>query len=36
MAVLINFKICDNDKACSGMSACPNNVFSWMKKIRLY
>lgn len=29
MAVLINFKICDNDKACSGMSACPNNVFSW-------
>ena len=27
MAVLINFKICDNDKACSGMSACPNNVF---------
>lgn len=29
MAVLINFKICDNDKACSGMSVCPRNVFSW-------
>ena len=29
MSVLINFKICDNDKACSGMSACPHNVFSW-------
>jgi len=29
MAVLVNFKICDNDKACSGMSACPNGVFSW-------
>ena len=29
MSVLVNFKICDNDKACSGMSVCPNNVFSW-------
>lgn len=29
MAVLINFKICDNDKACSGMSVCPNGVFEW-------
>lgn len=29
MAVLINFKICDNDKACSGRSVCPNGVFSW-------
>ena len=29
MAVLVNFKICDNDKACSGMSACPMGVFSW-------
>jgi len=29
MAVLINFKICDNDKACSGMSVCPKKVFSW-------
>lgn len=29
MAVLVNFKICDNDKACSGMSVCPKGVFSW-------
>lgn len=29
MSVLVNFKICDNDKACSGMEACPNGVFSW-------
>jgi len=29
MPVLINFKICDNDKACSGMSVCPNGVFEW-------
>lgn len=29
MAVLINFKICDNDKACSGMAVCPVGVFSW-------
>lgn len=29
MAVLINFKICDNDKACNGMSVCPKGVFSW-------
>lgn len=29
MAVLINFKICDNDKACSGMNICPRKVFSW-------
>lgn len=29
MAVLINFKICDNDKACSGMAVCPTGVFSW-------
>ena len=29
MAVLINFKICDNDKACSGMSACPQGVLQW-------
>lgn len=32
MAVLVNFKICDNDKACSGMSACPNGVFKWDDK----
>lgn len=29
MAVLINFKICDNDKECSGMAVCPKGVFSW-------
>ncbi len=29
MSVLINFKICDNDKACSGMAVCPAGVFSW-------
>lgn len=29
MSVLINFKICDNDKACSGMAVCPKEVFSW-------
>lgn len=32
MAVLINFKICDNDKACSGMRVCPKGVFSWDDK----
>ncbi len=32
MAVLVNFKICDNDKACSGMAACPMGVFSWDDK----
>jgi len=29
MSVLVNFKICDNDKACSGMAVCPMGVFSW-------
>ena len=29
MPVLINFKICDNDKACNGMDICPQGVFSW-------
>ena len=32
MAVLINFKICDNDKACSGMAVCPRGVFCWNEK----
>ena len=32
MSVLINFKICDNDKACSGMAVCPKKVFSWNVK----
>lgn len=29
MAVLINFKICDNDRACSGKNICPRGVFGW-------
>lgn len=29
MSVLVNFKICDNDKACSGMAVCPMGVFTW-------
>lgn len=32
MAVLVNFKICDNDKACSGMAVCPKRCFSWGEK----
>ena len=34
MAVLVNFKICDNDIACSGMSVCPKKVFEWDDKNR--
>lgn len=34
MAVLINFKICDNDKACNGMSICPKKVFSWNEETK--
>ena len=26
MAVLINFKICDNDKACGGVAVCPTGA----------
>lgn len=29
MAVLINFKICDNSKDCNGIRACPTGAFSW-------
>ncbi len=29
MPVLINFKICDNSKDCSGIEACPVKAFSW-------
>lgn len=35
MSVLINFKICDNDKACSGMAVCPKKVFSWNEEKNL-
>ena len=29
MAVLINFKICDNANACGGVAACPTGALSW-------
>jgi NAD-dependent dihydropyrimidine dehydrogenase PreA subunit len=29
MAVLINFKICDNSKECEGIKACPTGAFAW-------
>ncbi len=29
MAVLINFKICDNAKECSGIEVCPTGALSW-------
>lgn len=29
MAVLINYKICDNCADCSGIRVCPSKVFSW-------
>ena len=29
MAVLINFKICDNSKDCNGIRACPTGAFDW-------
>jgi Fe-S-cluster-containing hydrogenase component 2 len=32
MAVLINFKICDNAKECSGIAACPTGALSWDEK----
>jgi len=32
MAVLINFKICDNAKECSGIAVCPTGALSWGKK----
>lgn len=32
MAVLINFKICDNSKDCSGIEVCPTGALSWDKK----
>lgn len=34
MAVLINFKICDNSKDCSGMEVCPTGAFYWDEKNR--
>ncbi|MCK5476842.1 MAG: 4Fe-4S dicluster domain-containing protein [Candidatus Aenigmarchaeota archaeon] len=32
MAVLINFKICDNSKDCSGIEVCPTNALYWNEK----
>lgn len=29
MSVIINFKICDNAKECSGIEACPNGAIFW-------
>jgi len=33
-AVLINFKICDNFKDCSGIAVCPTKAFYWDRKKR--
>ena len=32
MAVLINFKICDNAKECNGIAVCPSGALSWDEK----
>ncbi|KKP65056.1 MAG: 4Fe-4S ferredoxin iron-sulfur binding domain-containing protein [Candidatus Moranbacteria bacterium GW2011_GWF2_34_56] len=32
MAVLINFKICDNAQECNGIAACPTGALSWSKE----
>lgn len=32
MAVLINFKICDNAEECGGIEVCPSGALSWDKK----
>lgn len=32
MAVIINFKICDNDRACGGIEACKTGALSWDSK----
>ena len=32
MAVLINFKICDNAKECAGIAACKTNALFWEEK----
>jgi len=29
MAVLINFKVCDNAKECGGVEVCPTGAISW-------
>ena len=32
MAVLVNFKICDNAKECGGVAICPTGALSWDEK----
>lgn len=32
MAVLMNFKICDNAKECDGIKVCPTGALSWDSK----
>lgn len=32
MPALINFKICDNSKDCSGIEVCPTGAFYWDEK----
>lgn len=32
MAVIINFKICDNAKECGGVAVCPTGALSWDEK----
>ena len=32
MAVLINFKICDNAKECNGVAECPTQALTWDDK----
>lgn len=32
MAVLINFKICDNSKDCGGIEVCQTGAFHWDEK----
>ncbi|MEM5778084.1 MAG: 4Fe-4S dicluster domain-containing protein [Candidatus Aenigmatarchaeota archaeon] len=32
MAVLINFKICDNAKECNGIAVCPTHTLYWDEK----
>jgi NAD-dependent dihydropyrimidine dehydrogenase PreA subunit len=32
MAVIINFKICDNAKDCNGIAVCPTGALAWDEK----
>ena len=35
MVVLINFKICDNVKECSGIAVCPVSALTWDDKNKM-